>query len=125
MDLKTIICRQQCKLSSQNLEPQTSKNVKGDKTIDENILDNAAIKASFLAYKEELKKQGTSAETDHVSGYSKYTPEQVFYIAYGMSMCSAVTKDYLEHLINEGDFSPKVFRVNTVLQNDPNFCVNV
>jgi predicted metalloendopeptidase len=36
-------------------------------------------------------------------------------------MCAAVTKDYQEHLIKDGEVVPSVFRVNTVLQNDENF----
>lgn len=80
-------------------EPQSGKNVDGTRTRDENIIDNAAIKGknlgvfccfissvlgSFLAYQEDLKKRSLASESGHVPGYADYTPEEIFYIGYGI-----------------------------------------
>jgi hypothetical protein len=39
------------------------------------------ILASFLAYK---KKMGGETDVSRIYGYEKYTPEQIFFIGYGI-----------------------------------------
>lgn len=60
--------------------PGTGLKVNGTQTLDENIADNAGLKAAFKAYKHYLEKN----RDPHVLGYSRYSKEQDFFISFGV-----------------------------------------
>jgi predicted metalloendopeptidase len=94
-----------------------NKNVNGTLTIPENIADNGGIRAAYNAYRKYLKGK----KDKPVSGYAKYNNDQTFFISYGTSFCSSMSKEVLEARNTEDSHSPSEARVNVVLSNYPKF----
>jgi len=109
--------RAQC-LSRQysQFQPLPGVFVNGNLTLGENIADNAGTKNSFLAY-----KKAAGAEADQESILKGYTNNQLFYISYGQLWCSKARDEAIKQRVLTDPHSPGQFRVNGVLQNQPEF----
>jgi len=70
----------------------------GELTLDENLADLSGVKTSFRAYlnhRKTLKKQNEIQREDRlISLIGNYTPEQLYFIAYGQSWCEVETRAY-------------------------------
>lgn len=54
-------------------------------------------------------------------GLDKYTPEQLFFIAYGRLWCNKMRPEALLNLVRTNPHSPAKWRINGVAQNSPEF----
>jgi predicted metalloendopeptidase len=59
------------------IDSKTGERVDGQKTLDENIADNAGVRAAYRTFIRTLDKENEPS----VSGFE--TPQQAFFIAYG------------------------------------------
>ena len=81
-------------------------NLNGINTQGENVADNGAIKQAFRAYKTYVKKNGQ----EHKLPGLKYTPEQLFWISYGIQSCSKESLEHLKLMIEIDAHSPSKYR---------------
>jgi len=70
----------------------------GKSTLDENLSDLSGVKTAFNAYlshRKHLKVTGQIARENRlISLIGRYTPEQLYFIAYGQSWCEVETNAY-------------------------------
>ncbi|CAJ0920091.1 unnamed protein product, partial [Mesorhabditis belari] len=90
----------------------------GKLTQGENIADNGGVKQAYKAYKRYLEKNGAEAT---IPGLEKYTNDQMFFIGYAQTWCNKMTPEATVRLILTDPHAPGMFRVNVVLQNQPEF----
>ncbi|ORY87316.1 zincin [Neocallimastix californiae] len=89
--------------------------IDGEFTLGENIADNGGLSRGYEAWKKSILKnpEKASQHNKKLPGLSKYTLDQLFYIAYGQSHCS---------IGDEKDpHAPGKARVNVVLSNSKDF----
>ncbi|KAK6738801.1 hypothetical protein RB195_020730 [Necator americanus] len=98
--------------------PEIGLNVNGKLTQGENIADNGGVRQAFRAYKNYLRKHG---EEKRIKGLEKYNNEQMFFLGYALISCGHSTRDTMINLLLTDPHSPKRFRVNQVLANQPEF----
>ena len=87
--------------------------INGVNTQGENIADNGAMHQAFRAYVSYKERHG---EEQWLPGL-KYSPDQLFFIAYGQFWCKTTTKESLYDQIMTDAHAPEQFRVNGVLRN--------
>lgn len=101
--------------------------IDGYETLNENIADNGSIARAFDAWKLSVEndlKNNPEAVKEHnplLPGLSKYSYEQLFYIAFGQSWCMNASNDYLLNQIKKDEHSPSKYRVNGVVMNSKHF----
>ncbi|EYC34952.1 hypothetical protein Y032_1234g3777, partial [Ancylostoma ceylanicum] len=61
--------------------PGTVLNISGELTLGENIADNGAIKQSYMAYKNYLRRHG---KEKRIKGLEQFNNEQMFFLGYGL-----------------------------------------
>ncbi|CAJ0566155.1 unnamed protein product, partial [Mesorhabditis spiculigera] len=99
--------------------PNTSgQHLNGKLTQGENIADNGGVKQAYKAYKRFLEKHGPE---EALPGLEKYTNDQMFFIGYAQTWCNKMTPEATLRLILTDPHAPGMFRVNVVLQNQPEF----
>ncbi|KAI6212660.1 Neprilysin-1 [Aphelenchoides besseyi] len=98
-------------------EPTVNKLVNGDLTLPENIADNGGIRAAFMAY----RRQMNGKKERRNPSFGMLTNEQIFFISYGRTFCSSISKEITEKLLSSDSHSPARFRVNTMLSSYPEF----
>ena len=91
--------------------------VNGNLTLGENLADNGGLKTSFQAYENIAGEQGTQY---YLPGL-KYTPDQLFFIAFAQVWCSNFTPEYISTSLLTNPHSPGPFRVNGTLVNSQAF----
>ena len=91
--------------------------VNGSLTLGENLADSGGLKTSYQAYKNHLEKEGTQASLPGL----KYTPDQLFFVAFAQLWCSNFTPEYIATSLLTNPHSPGPFRVNGTLVNSPEF----
>eukprot|EP00794_Sanderia_malayensis_P000527 gene527-1180_t len=87
--------------------------VNENRTISENIADNAGMKTSFNAYRKWVEKNGPPQRLPGI----KMTNDQLFFLSSAQIWCSTETKAYTESSLRLGVHSPAVFRVKGSLSN--------
>ncbi|KAL1915224.1 uncharacterized protein VTP21DRAFT_7500 [Calcarisporiella thermophila] len=93
--------------------------VNGTQTLGENIADNGGLARSYGAW---LKRfQSGQADNRLLPGLEKYTPQQMFFIAYGYMNCEAYLPKagVLRYFPNE--HSPSQWRVRGAVRNSAEF----
>ncbi|KAI6196414.1 Neprilysin-1 [Aphelenchoides besseyi] len=93
--------------------------INGILTQGENIADNGGIRTAYRAYRAYIKKQGQ--EEKRLPGYETYTNDQIFFIAYAQTWCGRSKPEAAIRQLLIDPHSPMRFRVNGVLQNQPEF----
>ncbi len=84
----------------------------------ENLADNGGLSESFRAFKNVEAKRGPSpvlADLPHL------TADQLFFISYGFSWCSAFRPEALRNQIEYNVHSPAMYRVNVPVSNSLDF----
>ncbi|RWS19238.1 Peptidase-like protein [Leptotrombidium deliense] len=102
-------------------EPVTGEKVNGTLTTGENIADNGGIFQSFVAYKLYASLSKPELDKKLPSPMSKYTKDQIFYIAFANTYCNNDSPDYLRYQLKKDVHSPFYARVIVPLQNSEHF----
>jgi len=96
------------------------KNINGTRTLNENLADNGGLSRAYEAWN--LSRMDNEKFNEHnkkLPGIS-YTPDQLFYIAFGQGWCSIYRPTYIS-LFLEDVHSISKFRVNGVVSNSKHF----
>ncbi|KAF9154692.1 hypothetical protein BG015_000220 [Linnemannia schmuckeri] len=98
-------------------------NLDGQLTLGENLADNGGIKMAFRVWQSRAKSDpnGKKIKNFKLPGLDKYTPEQLFFIAYGRLWCNKMRPAALLNLVRTNPHSPAKWRINGVAQNSPDF----
>ncbi|KAF5863212.1 hypothetical protein ETB97_010440 [Aspergillus alliaceus] len=91
--------------------------VNGRLTLGENIADAGGIGAAYHAWK---KHDGVSPDPQ-LPGLSKFTKEQLFFIAYGNWWCSKSTAEAAREAIYNDPHAPKPARIIGTMENSREF----
>jgi len=108
-------------------ESNETFNIDGYETLNENLADNGSISRAFEAWKLSIEndmKRNPEYIKEHnplLPGLSKYTYEQLFYIAFGQGWCMNESMEYLLHQVKKDEHSPSKYRVNGVVMNSKHF----
>ncbi|OUM61163.1 hypothetical protein PIROE2DRAFT_12878 [Piromyces sp. E2] len=101
--------------------------VDGYETLNENLADNGGVARAFEAWKisvendMEIDPQLVKEHNPLLPGLSKYSFEQLFYIAFGQEWCSNASTKYIINQVKKDEHSPSKFRVNGVVMNSEHF----
>ena len=109
--------RQQCFREQYSAYELFGHHVNGNLTLGENLADNGGLKTSYQAYKTVAGEQGVQS---HLPGL-KYTPDQLFFVAFAQVWCSDFTEEYIATSLLTNPHSPGPFRVNGTLANSKEF----
>ncbi|CAF4205719.1 unnamed protein product, partial [Adineta steineri] len=94
---------------------QINRQVDGEKTLDENFADDAALKQAFFAYQQWAK---THKDVDKkLPGLTKYSTEQMFFMNFGHTWCTKMTNEAAHSYINRDVHSPAQFRIRGPTSN--------
>ncbi|KAK9501818.1 hypothetical protein O3M35_012477 [Rhynocoris fuscipes] len=93
--------------------------VNGVTTLGENIADNGGLHSAFHAYRKYVSLHG--AEPRLPGLLERYSPEQLFFIAFATNWCESSTKESLLHEVLNDPHSPHKFRVEGTLANSEEF----
>jgi len=85
--------------------------INGINTQGENIADNGGIKQAFRAYLTYVQRNGPELLLPGL----KYSPEQLFWISYGVHYCAKQTDEYLKLIIQTDPHTPNRQRYSSVL----------
>jgi len=87
--------------------------INGKDTLGENIADIGGLKNSYRAYEDYVAQNGKEfADGALIQGL---TTDQVFFLFFGQTLCSAQNQAYLEKQVKYDPHSPTKFRVNGAL----------
>jgi len=87
----------------------------GNRTITENVADNAGVAASWTAWRKYVDERGAESALYGVD----LTPKQLFFVGWARAWCSSNQPGVLQY--DDDVHSPGYARVNGVVQNSPHF----
>ncbi|XP_054923160.1 neprilysin-1-like [Dermacentor andersoni] len=90
-------------------------------TSEMNVADNAAPEVLFEAFRQTVDDMDIDNRRFSMSGLSKFTLDQLFFISYAMGFCEEQKEDFLRKQILHGTTSPAKYRVNLPFSNMPSF----
>ncbi|KAI6177577.1 Phosphate-regulating neutral endopeptidase [Aphelenchoides bicaudatus] len=95
----------------------TGRRLKAKETINEDLCDQAGLRAALLAHKsvEGLKRQ------KRVPGFTKYEGDQLFFIGFAESECYGNSQEIAQYMLESDIHTPSEHRINEVLKNFPEF----
>ncbi|KAK5796897.1 hypothetical protein F5H01DRAFT_385459 [Linnemannia elongata] len=98
-------------------------NLNGQLTLGENLADNGGLKMAFRVWQSRAKSDpnGKKIKNFKLPGLDAYTPEQLFFIAYGRLWCNKMRPTALLNQVRTNPHSPAKWRINGVAQNSPDF----
>ncbi|KAF4095774.1 hypothetical protein G5714_023377 [Onychostoma macrolepis] len=95
-------------------------NVKGKRTLAENIADNGGIRESFRAYRRWIEKERAGVEEPLLPGVG-LTNNQLFFLSYAHVRCNAYRPEAARDQIQSGAHSPPKYRVIGAMSNYEEF----
>ncbi|XP_056649334.1 phosphate-regulating neutral endopeptidase PHEX isoform X1 [Monodelphis domestica] len=95
-------------------------NVKGKRTLGENIADNGGLREAFRAYRKWINDKRQGVEEDLLPGI-KFTNNQLFFLSYAHVRCNSYRPEAAREQIQIGAHSPPQFRVNGAVSNFEEF----
>uniref|UniRef100_A0A8C2EY74 Phosphate regulating endopeptidase homolog, X-linked n=1 Tax=Cyprinus carpio TaxID=7962 RepID=A0A8C2EY74_CYPCA len=95
-------------------------NVKGKRTLAENIADNGGIRESFRAYRRWIEKERAGVEEPLLPGVG-LTNNQLFFLSYAHVRCNAYRTEAARDQIQSGAHSPPKDRVIGAMSNYEEF----
>ncbi|KAM9319451.1 phosphate-regulating neutral endopeptidase PHEX [Gastrophryne carolinensis] len=99
---------------------QSGLNVKGTKTLAENIADNGGIRESFLAYRKWIQDTRAGKEEMLLPGVD-LNNNQLFFLSYAHVRCNTFRPEAAREQIINGVHSPPQFRVIGAMSNFEEF----
>ncbi|XP_060756800.1 phosphate-regulating neutral endopeptidase PHEX isoform X2 [Neoarius graeffei] len=95
-------------------------NVKGKRTLAENIADNGGIREAFRAYRRWVQKERSGVEEPLLPGVG-LTNNQLFFLSYAHVRCSSYRPEAARDQILSGAHSPPKYRVIGAMSNFEEF----
>ncbi|XP_062841848.1 phosphate-regulating neutral endopeptidase PHEX [Trichomycterus rosablanca] len=95
-------------------------NVKGKRTLAENIADNGGIREAFRAYRRWIEKERSGAEEPSLPGVG-LSNNQLFFLSYAHVRCDAHRPEAARNQILSGAHSPPKYRVVGAMSNYEEF----
>ncbi|XP_032186119.1 phosphate-regulating neutral endopeptidase PHEX [Mustela erminea] len=95
-------------------------NVKGKRTLGENIADNGGLREAFRAYRQWINDQRQGVEEPLLPGIV-FTNNQLFFLSYAHVRCNSYRPEAAREQIQIGAHSPPQFRVNGAVSNFEEF----
>uniref|UniRef100_A0A8C6XM66 Phosphate regulating endopeptidase X-linked n=1 Tax=Naja naja TaxID=35670 RepID=A0A8C6XM66_NAJNA len=95
-------------------------NVKGKRTLAENIADNGGLREAFGAYRKWVKEKRQGKEEDLLPGID-FTHNQLFFLSYAHVRCNSFKPEAAREQIYAGAHSPSQFRVIGAMSNFEEF----
>ncbi|XP_028655269.1 phosphate-regulating neutral endopeptidase PHEX [Erpetoichthys calabaricus] len=99
---------------------EAGMNVKGKRTLGENIADNAGIREAFRAYRKWIDDKQSGKEESLLPGLG-LTNNQLFFLSYAHVRCNAYRSEAARDQIQSGVHSPPQFRVIGAMSNFEEF----
>ncbi|XP_016385488.1 metalloendopeptidase homolog PEX-like, partial [Sinocyclocheilus rhinocerous] len=112
----------QCMIDQYNsyYRKEAGLNVKGKRTLAENIEDNGGMRESFRAYRRWIEKERSGVEEPLLPGVG-LTNNQLFFLSYAHVCCNAYRPEAARHQIQSGAHSPPKYRVIGAMSNYEEF----
>uniref|UniRef100_A0A8C9EFG2 Phosphate regulating endopeptidase X-linked n=1 Tax=Phocoena sinus TaxID=42100 RepID=A0A8C9EFG2_PHOSS len=95
-------------------------NVKGKRTLGENIADNGGLRQAFRAYRKWINDKRQGVEEPLLPGV-EFTNSQLFFLSYAQVRCNSYRPEAAREQIQVGAHSPPQFRVNGAVSNFEEF----
>ncbi|KAL2085856.1 hypothetical protein ACEWY4_019176 [Coilia grayii] len=95
-------------------------NIRGKRTLAENIADNGGIREAFRAYRRWIDRERSGAEEPLLPGVG-LTNNQLFFLSYAHVRCNAYRPEAARDQIQSGAHSPPEFRVVGAMSNFEEF----
>nr|XP_025713284.1 phosphate-regulating neutral endopeptidase [Callorhinus ursinus] len=95
-------------------------NVKGKRTLGENIADNGGLREAFRAYRKWINDKRQGVEEPLLPGII-FTNNQLFFLSYAHVRCNSYRPEAAREQIQIGAHSPPQFRVNGAVSNFEEF----
>ncbi|KAM9171292.1 phosphate-regulating neutral endopeptidase PHEX isoform 3-T3 [Pangshura tecta] len=95
-------------------------NVKGKRTLAENIADNGGLREAFRAYRKWIEEKRKGAEEALLPGI-EFTHNQLFFLSYAHVRCNSFRPESAREQIYTGVHSPPQFRVIGAMSNYEEF----
>uniref|UniRef100_A0A8D0HV48 Phosphate regulating endopeptidase X-linked n=1 Tax=Sphenodon punctatus TaxID=8508 RepID=A0A8D0HV48_SPHPU len=95
-------------------------NVKGKRTLAENIADNGGLREAFRAYRRWIKEKRQGEEEALLPGID-FTHNQLFFLSYAHVRCNVFRPEAAREQIHIGAHSPPQFRVIGAMSNFEEF----
>ncbi|ELK38368.1 Phosphate-regulating neutral endopeptidase [Myotis davidii] len=95
-------------------------NVKGKRTLGENIADNGGLREAFRAYRKWINDKRQGVEEPLLPGIT-FTNNQLFFLSYAHVRCNSYRPEAAREQVQIGAHSPPEFRVNGAISNFEEF----
>ncbi|XP_070112870.1 phosphate-regulating neutral endopeptidase PHEX isoform X3 [Equus asinus] len=95
-------------------------NVKGKRTLGENIADNGGLREAFRAYRKWINDKRQGVEEPLLPGIA-FTNNQLFFLSYAHVRCNSYRPEAAREQVQIGAHSPPQFRVNGAVSNFEEF----
>nr|XP_048296687.1 phosphate-regulating neutral endopeptidase PHEX [Myodes glareolus] len=95
-------------------------NVKGKRTLGENIADNGGLREAFRAYRKWVNDRRQGVEEPLLPGIT-FTNNQLFFLSYAHVRCNSYRPEAAREQVQIGAHSPPQFRVNGAVSNFEEF----
>ncbi|XP_067401393.1 phosphate-regulating neutral endopeptidase PHEX [Emydura macquarii macquarii] len=95
-------------------------NVKGKRTLAENIADNGGLREAFRAYRKWIEEKRQGVEEALLPG-TEFTHNQLFFLSYAHVRCNSFRSESAREQIHTGVHSPPQFRVIGAMSNFEEF----
>ncbi|XP_006627813.1 phosphate-regulating neutral endopeptidase PHEX [Lepisosteus oculatus] len=99
---------------------EAGMNVRGKRTLAENIADNGGIRQAFRAYRKWVNEERSGKEEPLLPGVG-LTNDQLFFLSYAHVRCNAYRREAARDQIQSGAHSPPKYRVIGAMSNYEEF----
>ncbi|EYC34058.1 hypothetical protein Y032_0001g221 [Ancylostoma ceylanicum] len=108
-----------CRKESYMLQYNRTRCANGENSHRQNIADSVGLIAAYETFKQ--YEEGVNEEELRLPRLEQYTPNQIFWMTYGNSLCTRQSAPSLAVEYQTASHSPSECRVNLALRNIPEF----
>lgn len=112
--------KSECFIKQYNSYTKYGIRMNGEKTLSENIADNAGVHRAYDAYQTWVRRRNGGRREKKLVGLD-LDANQLFYLAFGQLWCSVETRDDVRWTVDADKHMVHDFRVIGSLQNSPAF----